>query len=598
MICKISIARDGFINCKSNIIEPTNKNNFVEVLESFFDFEEKDLLGFDGVNCVLENAQDPNSSIFIYTNDTGSFLYQIQKTIPQIHKNKLLWNCSVLQLDTISNIQNVINGGSAYIELINGIAPNYHEDEITKSKAKQNFTPTRKLQLPFGAYVSTTTEHSIYTLKIKCYVDPTNSGLTSNSPDGSFVFLFPIQANSNFFSTELTNGSTTAKLQTIVSTYSKSIKSIELLPFLPNQSMVTTSTIGSYEINFEQSTSEVLKVDIASGYQFTELGLFMLGASVMLPTALCENAYIGNELTFDGINRRLALGGGVVGFVRTPLGEFPLDFENIPGSLYSHDQQTKNIIAIPYDEGFAIVGNFYCRIPPHYINFYTDSSGEIFINQQTTYQYENKVLELQRQQKQKQSGFDLATTLVGGLVSAGVGTLTGNPFLSAGGLQSAVGSVFGGITNYAQAGIDYNSAKQILDAKIENETLLAKMTGKQVNGNVGVMDFLKYLCANTFEIIVEMNYEEYQDFQNMPTAVQTNFDYSVSYEENSSFYGLTIENETTVSLFTRLQKIFGLLPNDYEWDNNENANYNIIFKIKNRTNNHLFTNNLILPIRF
>ena len=67
MIVEMAKAKDLFItkNINSEIVEPTNKNNLFECLKSLFNFENVDVLGFDGISGIIENVDDLTNSLYL-----------------------------------------------------------------------------------------------------------------------------------------------------------------------------------------------------------------------------------------------------------------------------------------------------------------------------------------------------------------------------------------------------------------------------------------------------------------------------------------------------------------------------------------------------
>lgn len=567
MIIDIAIAREGFINLKDTIVEPTNKNNFLEILKGFFNFEKKDLLGFDGVRCDIEHEEDPTNSIFIYENDTGTFLYQIQSATPKIHKNKLIWSCGVYQMETMSQIQNVIDMGTSFLKLQNGIALNSEYNLFNKSSQKNNFIPVRKMQLNLGASSGSNAEFCIYTLKIKCYVDPTNTGLVSNSEDGSFVFYFPIvcKLDGVSFTSSLTYNDVTITLQNIISTFSNNIKSIEVLPFFVNSTKSNNLLGYSYTITPSKTSDNISITLMDVGFAFTACGIFVKQANnsgVRRLPKFYTSDNIPNVLSI-GINNQLALGGGVSAFFRTPTGVIPLDFEFV--------KTTDNYLSvIELDEGFIVCGGgFSARIPPTFINFYTDSSGTIFINQQTNYKYEQQQMQLQQQQMTTQKAFSSGKSFLGNLFSGDFG--------------GAFGDLLGFGTGAIEQQIDYDFQKQSFQNKVSNETALAKLTGKHLGGNTTMSDLFEKLSNNFFALIIEYNY--FTDSDNKYHC-QKDFDYSVNYESG----GIEFEIRDFRYLYDYfINNIFA---------NNCGANYNFMLSFENKENTKNFTNIINLPIRF
>ena len=63
--------------------------------------------------CKIINDYNPTNSIFIYSNDLGTFLYQIQTAYSiNIHKNKMIWDCTCYNLEKIENINSILSSGA------------------------------------------------------------------------------------------------------------------------------------------------------------------------------------------------------------------------------------------------------------------------------------------------------------------------------------------------------------------------------------------------------------------------------------------------------------------------------------------------------
>lgn len=590
MNIEIAIARDGFINCKTTgLVEPTNKNDFEQVLKAFFEFETKSLLGFDGVRCDIETPQSPVNSIFIYKNDTGKFLYQIQTAVPKIHKNKLIWSCGVYQLDTFENIQQVINDNLPYIDLKQGLAPKWSSFPL-KSSRKDNFKGNSIFYASFVSSSGGVDVYNIATLKIKCFVDPTNTGLVSNAPDGSFTFYYPILAKyrgSGSFTTglKLKNGKTTLNFANVLSKYSNNIKSIEFLPFLCNW----TETLGTdlqpvdaYKVvdltSASKGANNTLVVEIIDGNEdlvkFTDLGMFVTQEGVGNYRNWAHFVDASGNLidteSFASFPRRLCLGGGAVGFVQCPMGNIPLDFEK------STEIADTGMIRVGLlDDGFVVRGGFIAEIPAHFVNFYTDSSGTIFINQQTNYKYELQQMNLQNEQKAVQSGLSSGKSFLGNLVTGDFG--------------GAVGDLLGFGTDIGTQMIDADYQRKMFDAKVDNETLLAKLSGKQVGGSITISQFLE--TYKGFAIVVEKNFEKPSNSAYF--ICQKDFDYSTPYLKEE----IALSIDETNTLYDNIKKMFGIDTSIFTFGNYW-ANYNFAFRFCNKLKNKNFTNLLQLPVRF
>lgn len=620
MIVEMAKAKDLFITKKINseIVEPTNKNNLFECLKSLFNFENVDVLGFDGISGIIESVDDLTNSLFIANISGKQILYQIQSCVPFIDKNKMLWNfrSAVLETDEINSLFN--GNGNVFANIKKGIPATLSGGSINfrEHENNRNFNPSEYKRINFGLNARTTNNSTmnIFTLRIKCFVNPTTQNLKSNSPDGSFVFYFPISSfSSRLFPdasksypaiyTKLTYNARTISLTDIISKYSTMIKSIEILPFLQNYGKSQTQEGFSKMFEVLQhnvgSTAELDGLEISQiwGGSFTDLGFFVesepIGDQLVLYNYYDINGAGKGEISTESFPERLA--NGIRGFIQTPLGNVPFN-QNLKGKTNS----SKLSITLN-DEGFTIsMKDWVAKVPPMCINFYTDSSGQIYINSFTTYAQELRQIERENIASKSQMGLNATSNILQGATNTLAGGLSGNPFALAGGIGQLAGGIIGTATDFAQQEIKYNLAKDNLNDKINTETLLAKYQGKQLAGNVTISTFIQDVQQNFFCIFIEKNYLAKRDASNnFQFYCQKDYDYSISYNQNENNV-FEIGQNYFANLFEMLKRILGI-----DGTNNANqfggdhysANYNIVFELRKR-NSTKCSNDIVLPIRY
>ena len=524
MIMPIAIAKDGFID-----MEPNSETSLQGLLDNL-KFEDKDLQFFDGNTCRLINAYDPTNSIFIYENEQGKFLYTITSATPLIHKNKKIWLCNCYEMENLNEYNNLVKPGETFkwgkIQVYNGKYESVCKYPV-KIKVKDNFKTMEKYQVPIDEGIR------YFTLKIKCLTNPTTLDLKTEAPDGSFNFLFPmrIEESENLeiekFTTILTNSNNTQRvsLYEIISKYLPNIKSIELIPF------------DVHNIGNETITYDVLPVEDAvslgvTGGTYTDCGIFIKNNYSFTYEALeVDFTKLPN---FDA--KDLIFGGGIRGFLQTPLGNIQLDFNS---ELYEDLPNARFLIK---PDGWKIDGKFKCDIPPHYLNFYTDNAGQIFIQNLTTNAQELRQInrdkifkEEQNQQNFINSSLRNATGFISNLA-------TGN-----------VAGAFGNIGNVANAGVEselnkisiereYNKSLAEFRDKQATESLLASMTGKELNGQFSLIDFLQVVNNKYFCLFFETNFIK----NNFGIVCQPDYDYSIDVSQ----YGYSINHDY---MFTSLR---------------------------------------------
>ena len=662
MILKIAIAKDGFIDVNDNPAV-SNVMTFLACLQKIFTFVDKDLQEFDGNTCKMINAHNPTNSIFIYTNQQGTFLYQITSATPYIHKNNMIWNCQTFKMEDVATINDVLSRNtfvdmkrnkrftkSYYSEtLSSNNLPLAYAGDLTKIiKVKDNFENMALNSVNITDSISTvinsiwTTRKPTFTLKIKCLVDPTGNGLTTKASDGSFNFFFPIViADSNNVGDRLPyltdkliiynwNGNTILQsafsVADVISKYSENIKSIEVLPFdISGMEFVTGTKYETFEVGggFYYSGGYV-GAKITGQCVATDVGIFSpVGETFSTPVKI---DYANDEID-------LTFGGGAKGFVRTPLGNVEIDF-----NTYTQNDATDTDTANPNTrkgfwitlktEGWHIGGLGKAEIPPHYINFYTDNAGQVFIQNLTTNAQELRQLERDVASKQEENKQNYVLGEVKHYETANVLDVI-NPLAWVGHAQQSLASATQYEFDKAKTQREYDRSLAEYKDKTQTQNLLASLTGKQISGNINLFDMIQVLNSNYFKIFVECNYyKQYgTQFGEFSYIIQPNYDYSVDvptnayYRQNNAFniYDfaknvlLLTPNDsyatTSTSVANLVLMIFGYAPIDtgktfqIDFSDKIGLNYNIVFRLKNfllngNSNYNInFTNVLNFPIR-
>lgn len=627
------MANRGYLPLKAtpDILTGDDKNNFEKVLKAYYTFTEKDLQNFDGVTAVVEADRDPTSSIFFYSNDTGNFIYQITSASPRIHLNKLLWDCGLLQLEKVDDINQIIATNLIYQINALKIVPNSSMSLKAPADIKNNFSRTLlktfDLSLKPETISGTNRLSTFYCLKLKFLVNPFVSSdnpwiseiITANSPDGGYVFYYPITLDAiGSLVTKLgfeRNGTLyTINLADLISKYSSNLKSIEVLPFIPNKLKsglaVWTLSTGAEYIEIKENTT-----NITSGTYmlFTECGIYPKYATIGIKQRAVSR-WLNGEDKLDILGRTISQevygsktfnsllnkGGGARGFLRTPQANLMLDFNEIDLSEYMTYKDSSGTEYQILDEdrlyytlnsdGFTISGAFKLVVPPHYINYYTDSSGNIFLQNATTNALAYRQLERDQElatSNAKRSILDNA------LIGGAVGLASGNPISTAIGV---LGGVASGLSSLSRQEASYNVQKANLDDKIATEALVAKYTGKQVVGSSNIGDFMSIVGGNFIELYIETNYRvaitgsvNTGDLGFYPIPGQPDYDYT------------TPNNRVLASSSEGFYTDFGELLNIAE---EPQGQYGITFSLQNigiRPSTYTgveLTNRLYLPTRF
>ena len=604
MILPIALAKNKFIDCNENAQLDDTSLDFLECLKRVFNFEERDLMEFDGNTCKIINSYDPTNSIFIYTNQQGKFLYTITEATPRIHKNNMIWDCLCYKMEDFSKIDQVFGSGKVAESIVfKNIAPtkdfipsNYNSRTSTPEYAveeKENFKPQEVLKIKAS--------QSWWCFKLKFFVNPTTkTDLVSREPDGSYNFFFPFHHIGSLATEEeefplfydkyeIKEKTTNERLslQSIVSKYSSNLKSIELLPFFPYQNNVLG---GSISIDNSTGTFWATIGDYRGGAKWTDAGIFFpFGHTNKRDDT--NDLNIGNGLVMNSVGKIL-LGGGARGKIITPLGNIPLNFNSFKNSM------KKNTVSASFylkSEGWKIDGLFECEVPPHYINFYTDNAGQVFIQSQTTNALEMRELYRKFDLEKKSTYLNRGTSVLSGIVG---GILSGN---LAGAVGGVLDNVIGGGRDLLQARMDYNFAKESFEDKVKTQGLLASMTGKSITGNAQASDVVVNFSKDIFLIIIELNWSLWEKIFDGSLArmiiPQRDYDYSVQANQPQDISGpqskITV-NRTGSYDYTKeyncvahfVKNLFGLEPvfqnikiiNYYD---KIGLNYNVTFKVSN-----------------
>lgn len=613
MIMKIAVAKDGFIDTKNN---PTfaGTENFIECLEKIFTFEEKDLMEFDGNTCQFINSYNPTNSIFIYTNQQGTFLYTITDATPRVHKNNFIWNCNCYKMEDASIINDILGSGKKAESIIyKNIAPsNYFFDETGSNNRvllqdTPNYTADVKDNFRVQEVVKGHINLDYWCFKLKFLTNPTNDNtLVTKEPDGSYNFffpfyvgaptkttdyLFPLASPTEAIKDDATN--TLLTMQEIIKQYSTNLKSVEIIPFFPYGDNVLGGTLTMHP------SGSWLVIDTYGGSaKWTDAGIFFpYGHTTKRSTSnnLTNGTFVGriqNKL------KGLVVGGGIRGKLVLPLGEIPLNFDAF--RLSQKRSGTNGEISFYLkSEGWKLDGLVEADAPPHYLNFYTNETGQLFIANMTTNAQELRQLNRQYEYDKKMLSENYRLSQVNDLIDGAF------QFASSGNLyESSLSFGQSALQNWVQyefdkekAKAEYNLSKANYDDKIKTQGLLASMTGKAISGNSLATDLVINLTRNFFMFICEANYTDYEYFDNDNVRYfyykipQKDYDYSTQFTSNEE--KKLIVNKTgsydwtneygSVAMFMR--NLFGFDDDNIVGDNkiqyydNLGLNYNITFKI-------------------
>lgn len=600
MIVELARAIRGYITAKQTpeVEIAEDARNFKKCLKAFLEFENVDILGFDGIVGTMESVEEPTNSLFFYSNDTGDFLYQVTSATPRTHKNKLLWDISVIQVEDLSKINNILsNQNIDWTACIKKQIPE-RANIFNVVDTKPNFSRIKKYMLPFALQKQSISGNnnfiSIYTLKLKFMVNPLlDTTLSPNAPDGSFNFLYPLILDTNGEVCDTILGDSATVLGQVISTYRDSLKSIEVLPFLVNEWNGTKI----YDISVYEISNKT--INFTSLFEF----VILTSAGIYVKQDLTGNtqkAYsryrndgtpfkdlfgrqVGQEEYFAKIfDKALNIGGGARGFLRTPMANIPLDF-NIQGL---EDELYFTI----KEDGYIISGAFNVIVPPHYINYYTDSSGSIFYANATTNAMAFRQLERDYLTQEKNASISNTVSLFSGLSSIAVGLAGKNDYSLSGGIASLMEGTVGALGAQKQRENTYNNAKANLEDKIATESLLAKYTGKQVLGSVSIGDFFESTKGAYMALFIETNYFPMRK-QDMSRIMVTQEDYDfATAEDTATSDGGEFYNFLDMDIFRTGVDKFG--------------QYGIVFSLRAIDslgllgNKIKMSNDIYLPIRF
>ena len=606
MILPIALAKNKFIDCNENAQLNETSLDFLECLKRVFNFEERDLMEFDGNTCKLINSYDPTNSIFIYTNQQGKFLYTITEATPRIHKNNMIWDCFCYKMENFSKIDQVFGNGKVAESIVfKNIAPggDFIPGEINTRKSIPEYAVEEKENFKPQEVIKIKASQSWWCFKLKFFVNPTTkTDLVSQEPDGSYNFFFPFHHIEQpateeeefplFYDEYEIREKTTHELlslQSIVSKYSSNLKSIELLPFFPYKNNVLG---GSISIDTSAGSTWATIGDYTGGAKWTDAGIFF-------PYGHTNKRDNSNNLDIGFLESSgyssledILLGGGARGKIITPLGNIPLNFNSFKNSM------KKNTVSASFylkSEGWKIDGLFECEVPPHYLNFYTDNAGQVFIQSQTTNALEMRELYRKFDLEKKSTYLNRGTSILSGIVG---GALSGN---LAGAVGGVLDNVIGGGSDILQARMDYNFAKESFEDKVKTQGLLASMTGKSITGNVQASDIVVNFSKDIFLIIIELNWSLWQKIFDGSLArmiiPQRDYDYSVQASQPQNMSGpqskITV-NRTGSYDYTKeyncvahfVRNLLGLHPGFanvkiINYFDHWGLNYNVTFKISN-----------------
>lgn len=591
MQVSMAIAEKGFITTNDNP-NFSASDNFLQTLQKIFPFQNVDILEFDGNSCQMINSYNPTNSIFIYTNEQGTFLYTITEATPRVHKNNFIWDCLCYKMEDMSKIESLVADGKVCeFQILKNIMPRKVDVSDNdrgklvefKVEEKNNFTPRKVIKQSFLEQFSC--------FKLKFSLNPLTEqeyqGLTSNDGDGSWTFFFPIftnPANTSLDTFPLekptyqiswtnSSGNTVYRtMQQILKFHSANLMSIEFIPFFPHNGELG----GSCDLTPTETTVEISNLNNVVA---TPAGLhFPYGHSI-------ERTSFGVSFALDN---QLIKGGGARGFVKLPNGEFPLDFNG-----FNQFEGLPSVFFLIKSEGWKIDGMFSADITPYYVNFKTDETSQLLIQNQTTNAQELRQLNRETEFKRTSSAINTASGLLGNVAGGIAGGLSGGPLGAVIGGVSAIGqTLFGGVSEQINISRGYSLAKANYDDKIKTQSLLASMTGKSVGGGNGeISSITNNFSKNDYMLIIETNFElsDY-DYTYFWESIQEDYDYSVSMLNPQRLKNLILDrtgneqdNDYT-HIFSLLKNIFGFgvavgEPNVPNYTDYVGLNYNLTFII-------------------
>lgn len=602
MMMKIAIAKDGFIDTKDTP-NFTGKTTFLECLQEVLNFEEKDLMEFDGNTCQFVNSYNPTNSIFIYTNQQGTFLYTITDATPRVHKNNFIWDCKCYKMEDVAQINDILgNNKVAQAIIFKNIAPSGMIFDTTgvNNKLFKKDTPDYIVEEKPNFKTQEIFKHNInldywcFKLKFLTCPDANNppfNTLVTKEEDGSWNFFFPMymgaptKTTSDLFplgtpTTKIKYGSDIYTMKDIITKYSTNLKSVEIIPFFPYTADIMGGTLTL------TPSGDTLEITSISGATFTDCGIFF-------PYGRTTKRSVYNGLNFQKTGfAKMCLLGGVRGKLSLPLGDIPINFNSFKLSTYN---QTNNLEFYIKSEGWKIDGLFEVDAPPHYINFFTNETGQLLIQNMTTNAQELREINRNYDNERSQMGISRASDLISGLVS---NAFSGN----IGGIIGTIGSqALGTYTDLAKAELNYNKSIESYNDKIKTQSLLAQMTGKTINGNIGFSDIIINFAKNSFLFVFELNYSlkcKYDSVNNKYyyyILPQDDYDYSTQYlinkDNTTNKYCMVLNRSSDINInydYNTLGEFmaglfgYGTTINDYLYYSDDiGLNYNITFKLEN-----------------
>ena len=614
MIVKMAIAKDNFIDAKDN---PTfaNTDTFIDCLQKIFTFEDVDILEFDGNTCQMINSYNPTNSIFIYTNDKGTFLYTITDATPRIHKNNMIWDCNTYKMEDVAEINEVLGTNQSaqaviYKNIASKVSASAYSSPITNVEVKGNF----KTKEVIKEKVSSLT----FALKLKFMVNPTSDNtLVTKSLDGSYNFFFPIHLTTNStlgniesFSTQLYDGHTYVKLYDAIT--HANLKSVELIPFFIPQG--DTSYMGGGGWKDVTFGTDIITLTAYGNAVYTECGIFF-------PQGNFDKYYLlSGDLAQCFLPKQLLLGGGARGFIRTPIGNIDLDFSTcLYENISSNTSWNRSAYGVFLkDEGWKIDGNFKAEIPPIYVNFYTDETGQLFIRNMTTNAQALRNIERDNIAKQEETQQNYVLNQVKSAETIDI--FNPSSWFSFG--QQRLADATQNEFDKAKNEREYNRALAKYEDDIATQLLQAQYSGRQLNGNSSLLDVFIQLNSNYYCIFIETNFSMQQDGTGKYSyVIQKDYDYSLPIPSNplgapqntrnAGSKVLIVNGGTSSTYYVNsvvdlVKQIFGYNTSTLliEYKDGVGTNYNIVFDLVNcailgteTLSSFKFTQTLKFPIR-
>ena len=541
MIMPFALAVDGYINIIPVGAISAQTTNFLDTIKKIFPFTDTDLMEFDGNSFKVISKYDPTNSIFIYTNDQGTFLYKVTSATPYIHKNKKIWFCNCFEMENVEDIESLLTEKTSAQDPFGVVAdiqkniahsyinppstyPTFTERYYYKVENKANFRTSSIDKYFIGGSIFNDQD---LVLKLKFMVNPTTDNtLISKSRDGSFNFLFPLKAKGTptlyqlpTITSSISDGNITITMADILKNYSSNLKSVEVLPF-----NCANKNFGTSKYTYVESSNDLLTITVSGTAKFTDCGIFIEQGFTEFFDLV--------SLSQDEYPKQLLLGGGMKSFIQTPLGDIQLDNSSVYYDLF-----TKLVCAIKED-GWKIDGFGKADVPPHYLNFYTDETGQLFIQNMTTNAQELRNINRTYTFKENEIQQEYVLSQVKNAETLDIF----NPKSWFSVAQGALADYTQFEFDKAKAQRDYSLAKVEYEDKIKTQSLLASMTGKTIGGNFSIVDFLIALNSKPFILFIEKNFFRQRKLNTNSAVnnlacyvVQQDYDYSVN-TVNENFY--------------------------------------------------------------